>query len=70
MEKKCYSCHARIFLLQDKDGKWKPWNDDLATKPHKCNSNNEHVLLRETITRVSVIEKTIAEIQSILRGLA
>ena len=70
MEKQCYSCSTKIFLLKDKEGKWRPFNDLEGSILHKCKSkNNDYNLLRQTITRVSAIEKTIAEIQSTLKGI-
>ena len=71
MEKLC-KCNARIFLLKKGD-KWKPFNDDQGLYLHKCsayqNSKSDYSLLRETITRVSAIEKSVTAIQSILKGI-
>jgi len=70
MDKQCYSCHAIIFLLQDKEGKWGPFNDADGNILHKCKSkNDDYHLLRETISRISALERNLAEIQSILKGV-
>ena len=71
MEKLC-KCNARIFLLKKGD-KWKPFNDDQGLYLHKCsayqNPKSDYSLLRETITRVSALERNHAEIKSILKGI-
>jgi len=70
MEKQCYSCDDKIFLLKDKEGKWRPFNDPEGNILHKCKSKNyDYNLLRETVSRVSALERNLAEIQSTLRGL-
>ncbi len=70
MKKQCYSCDDKIFLLKDKEGRWRPFNGPEGNILHKCKSKKyDYNLLRETISRVSALERNLEEIQSTLRGI-
>ena len=57
------------------DGSWKAFDDQTATTVHKCTEykknksktpSNDHILLTETITRVSQVEIKLEQIKEIL----
>jgi len=75
MEKRCKGCEKIIYILQINDGSWKAFEDSSATVPHKCaeyvnlmskTSSNDHVLLTETVTRVSQIEHKLEQIKEVM----
>ena len=75
MQKQCKWCKKLIYILQTNDGSWKAFEDAVATTFHKCteyvNSKtktpaNDHILLTETITRVSQVECNLEQIKEIL----
>ena len=75
MQKQCEGCQKSIHILRINDGSWKAFEDSSATVPHECaeyvnlvskTSSNDHVLLTETITRVSQIECKLEQIKEIM----
>jgi len=75
MPKQCKACKKLIYILQINDGSWKAFEDSSGTVHHKCaeyvnlvskTSSNDHVLLTETITRVSQIEHELEQIKEVM----
>ena len=76
MEKQCEGCQKSIYILQINDGSWKPFEDESASTPHRCIEYlnlkskiplNDHVLLTETITRVSQVEYKLEQIKEVMK---
>ena len=68
MEKPCKWCKKSINILQTNDGAWKAFEDASASVAHKCPeyvdfeskiSSDDHVLLTQTITRISKLEYSL-----------
>jgi len=75
VEKRCKGCQKLIHILQMNDGTWKAFEDAAATIPHKCaeyvklkskSSDNEHVLLASTVSRVSQAERRLEQIKEVM----
>jgi len=75
MKKPCNWCKKSIQILQNNDGSWKPFEDESASTPHRCVEYlnlkskiplNDHVLLTETITRVSQAEYKLKQIKEVM----
>jgi len=75
MQKQCEGCKKLIHILQINNGSWKAFEDATATTFHKCTEyvnlksktpSNDHILLTETITRVSQVEINLEQIKDIL----
>ena len=75
MQKQCKWCKKLIYILKINDGSWKAFEDAAATILHTCaeyvnlkskTPSNDHILLTETITRVSQVECKLEQIKEIL----
>ncbi len=75
MEKRCKGCMKLIHILQMDNGTWKAFEDESATTVHKCaeyvklkskSSDNEHVLLASTVSRVSQAERRLEQIKEVM----
>lgn len=75
MQKECKGCKKLIYILKLNDGSWKPFEDESASTPHRCVEYlnlkskiplNDHVLLTETITRVSQAEYKLEQIKEVM----
>ena len=75
MQKECEGCQKLIHILQTNDGSWKAFEDASASIAHRCPEYvdlksktplNDHVLLTETVTRVSQVEYKIEQIKEAL----
>jgi len=68
MHKTCKWCQKSIQILKINDGSWKAFEDASASIAHKCQeyvdfkskvSSDDHVLLTQTITRISKLESSL-----------
>ena len=75
MQKQCEGCKKLIHILRINNGTWKAFEDESATTSHRCieyvnlkskTPSNDHVLLTETITRVSQIEHKLEQIKEVM----
>ncbi len=75
MQKQCEGCQKSIHILRINDGSWKAFEDETATTLHKCpeyvnlkskSSDNEHVLLAITVSRVSQAERRLEQIKEVM----
>jgi len=75
VQKQCEGCQKLIYILKMDNGTWKAFEDKSATTVHKCpeyvalkakTPSNDHVLLTETVTRVSQIEHKLEQIKEVM----
>ena len=75
MEKRCEGCQKLIQIIQISDGSWKAFEDETSSTLHKCaeyvklkskTPSNDHVLLTETITRVSQLEHKLEQTKEVM----
>jgi len=67
---RCKFCPLEIFWKEN-NGKMLPFEDSTTTVIHKCPNlhqnklivNDDHLLLTQTISRVSALERTVIELE-------